>query len=68
MEAMTIHAINAFIEGVGFPVAVCVFLFWTNHKNAQTNQQILKEFKEILSENTTTLKLLHQRIEHNERK
>lgn len=62
MEAVTLPIITEFINGVGFPIAVCIALLWNNHQNARNQVEILKEFKQVLHENTEALKLLTEKV------
>lgn len=62
MEAITLPIITEFINGVGFPIAVCIALFWSNHKNSENQAKILNEFKEILHANTIALERLGEKV------
>lgn len=49
--------INA-IATVGFPIAACVYMFFELHTNAKRREEELQALREILNENTSTLKEL----------
>ena len=36
------------INGVGFPIAVCVALFWFNRETAREQQKLLAELKDTI--------------------
>lgn len=63
MEMSFIEMTGEFINTVGFPVAVCVALFISNHQNEKNQTKILKEFREVLKENTEVLKTISQKVE-----
>ena len=62
MEIGLIQVITDLINGVGFPVAVCIALFWSNHETAKNHVKIIREFKEVLKENTEALKTLSDKV------
>ena len=51
--------INA-IATVGFPIAACVYMFFELHTNSKRREEELQALREILNENTNTLKQLVQ--------
>lgn len=57
-----IQVITDLINGVGFPVAVCIALFWSNHETSKNHVKIIREFKEVLKENTEALKTLSDKV------
>lgn len=62
MDSGIISAIAELINGVGFPVAVCVALFWNNRETTKQHHEVLKEFRTVIQENTETLKILSERV------
>lgn len=54
--------ITAFINGVGFPIAVCVFLLWYNNTTIARQQQLLSELKDIIRDNSEVMRDLVDEI------
>ena len=44
------------INGLGFPIAVCVALFWFNRDIIQTQHKLLSELKDTIRDNTEAIK------------
>ena len=68
MEAVTIPLLTELINGVGFPIAVCIALFWSNHKNSENQAKILREYKDVLQQNTHALNRLADKVTENGKK
>lgn len=62
---MEIAVINELVNGVGFPIAVCIALFWSNHKASETQAKILREYRETLHQNTIALNKLANEVAKN---
>lgn len=60
METLTIVEL---INGVGFPIAVSVALFFNSRENSKNFGKIIEEFRITIHENTETLKKLSASIE-----
>ena len=50
------------INGVGFPIAVCIALFWFNRDTIHTQQTLLTELKDVIRDNTEVMKDLIDEI------
>ena len=59
---MTFNDIIHGISVVGFPAVCCVVLFYEMHINNARREEELKQLRDILSENTNTLKELVEYI------
>jgi hypothetical protein len=55
---MTISDLVNAISTVGFPIACCIVLFYETHQNAKRREEELTQMREILTDNTNTLKEL----------
>ena len=55
------------INGVGFPIAVSIVLFYQNEKQNVRYDAQMKELTKVIENNTLTLKELCLRLENNER-
>lgn len=51
-----LSAIVELINGVGFPIAVCIALFWFNRETIREQQKLLVELKDIIRDNTEVIK------------
>lgn len=50
------------INGVGFPIAVCIALFWFNMVTIRDQQKLLIELKDIIRYNSEVMKDLIDEI------
>lgn len=55
------------INGVGFPIVVCIALFWSNQTSVNSQQVLLAEFKETIRNNTDALNALSSKIDSKEK-
>lgn len=51
------------INGVGFPIAVCVALFYQNSKQDERYDKQMKELSKVIENNTLSLTELNLRLE-----
>ena len=51
-----LSAIVELINRVGFPIAVCIALFWFNRETIREQQKLLVELKDIIRDNTEVMK------------
>ena len=52
MDATTL---TTFINEVGFPIVVCIALFYTQRESTKNMVKILDEFKEVIKDHTKAL-------------
>ena len=57
-----LSAIVELINGVGFPIAVCIALFWFNRETTREQQKLLIELKDIIRDNSEVMKDLIDEI------
>ena len=57
-----LSAIVELINGVGFPIAVCIALFWFNRETTREQQKLLIELKDIIRDNSEVMKDLVDEI------
>ena len=62
-----IDALIKLINGVGFPIVVCIALFWSNQTSVNAQQVLLAEFKETIRNNTDALSALSNKIDSKEK-
>lgn len=54
--------ITAFINGVGFPIAICVYLLWYNKNTIEKQQNLLIELKDIIRDNSEVMRDIVEEI------
>lgn len=57
-----LSAVVELINGVGFPIAVCIALFWFNRDTIKEQQILLNELKDIIRDNSEVMKDLVDEI------
>ena len=57
--------LNELINTVGFPIAVCVMLFWNNRETVKSYERLLLEFKGAIDNNTKAMDNLRTGIKNN---
>ena len=57
-----LNSIVELINGVGFPIAVCIALFWFNRETTREQQRLLSELKDIIRDNSEVMKDLIDEI------
>lgn len=57
-----LSSIVELINGVGFPIAVCIALFWFNRDTMREQQKVLIELKDIIRDNSEVMKDLVDEI------
>ena len=57
-----LSAVVELINGVGFPIAVCIALFWFNRETTREQQKLLIELKDIIRDNSEVMKDLIDEI------
>ena len=59
MEASIIVEI---INSVGFPIGMCIALFWFCQDILKKQQELLNQFKDAIRDNTETLRQLAEKV------
>ena len=59
---MGIDTIIQLINGVGFPIAVSIALFYQNTKQDERYQELIKDLQEVINTNTKTLSELNANL------
>lgn len=58
-----IESIIKLINGVGFPIVVCIALFWSQQTQQIQQTAVLTEFKSVLQNNTEALNRLGYQLQ-----
>ena len=48
--------ITAFINGVGFPIAICTYLLWYNKSTIEKQQNLLIEIKDAIRDSSEVMR------------
>ncbi len=59
---MEVAVVGDLIGTLGFPVVVCIALFWSNRETVKHYEKVLFEFKRTLDANTDALTRLLERV------
>lgn len=62
MMEVNLAVIVELINGLGFPIAVCIALFWFNRDTIRDQQKLLLELKDIIRDNSEVMKDLINEI------
>ena len=54
--------ITTFINGVGFPISICVYLLWYNKSTIEKQQNLLMELKDIIRDNSEVMRDIAEEI------
>lgn len=52
MSISTLEELKTFINGVGFPIAVCLILFYLNMQIAEKQNEVLRTMQQAILENS----------------
>ena len=50
------------INSVGFPIGMCVALFWFSNNTLKAQQDLLNQFKDTIRDNTEALRQLAEKV------
>lgn len=64
---MDISAIGELIGTLGFPIAMCVYMAYSNNKLNEQHRESEAKLTEIINNNTVALTKLSDKIDHLER-
>ena len=64
--SMDANGITAIISSVGFPIAMCLLIFWYLTKQDENHKEEVNKLKEAVDNNTTVLTKLVERLGHHE--
>lgn len=59
---MDVKSIIDIINGVGFPIATCIALFWLYRENLKTTNKLLTELEMTLKTNTDVLRQVNEQM------
>lgn len=60
-----VDTIIKLINGVGFPIVVCIALFWTQQTSMNQQTAVLEEFKSTIQNNTEALNKISNQLQKN---
>lgn len=59
---MNVEIINEMLQTVGFPIAVCIALFWVNRETVKHYESIILEFRKSIDSNTAAIDKLTDKL------
>ena len=65
MSVPTLDEVKTFINGVGFPIVVCLILFYFNSKLAESQNEALANMNKVILENNKEILINRQSTAEN---
>ena len=59
----TLQTVINLIKDLGFPVAVCIAMFWLNNKQVEQHKEEMSKVTDALNNNTLALTELRDRLD-----
>lgn len=59
----TLQNVINLIKDLGFPIAVCIAMFWMNNKQTEQHREEMTKITEALNNNTLALTELRDRLD-----
>ena len=59
----TLQTVINLIKDLGFPIAVCIAMFWLNNKQVEQHKEEMSKVTEALNNNTLALTELRDRLD-----
>lgn len=60
---MDVSTLSEIVNNLGFPIAVCVALFWSNRETVKHYEKVILSFRKTLGDNTQALNKLINRMD-----
>lgn len=61
----TLQTVINLIKDLGFPIAVCIAMFWLNNKQVEQHKEEMSKVTDALNNNTLALTELRDRLDKN---
>lgn len=59
----TLQTVISLIKDLGFPIAVCIAMFWLNNKQVEQHKEEMTKVTDALNNNTLALTELRDRLD-----
>lgn len=59
----TLQTVINLIKDLGFPIAVCIAMFWLNNKQVEQHKEEMSKLTDALNNNTLALTELRDRLD-----
>lgn len=59
----TLQTVINLIKDLGFPIAVCIAMFWMNNKQAEQHKEEMTKITDALNNNTLALTELRDKLD-----
>jgi hypothetical protein len=60
----TLQTVINLIKDLGFPIAVCIAMFWLNNKQVEQHKEEMSKVTDALNNNTLALTELRDRLDN----
>lgn len=60
----TLQTVINLIKDLGFPIAVCIAMFWLNNKQVEQHKEEMAKLTDALNNNTLALTELRDRLDN----
>ena len=60
----TLQTVINLIKDIGFPIAVCIAMFWLNNKQVEQHKEEMSKVTDALNNNTLALTELRDRLDN----
>ena len=60
----TLQTVISLIKDLGFPIAVCIAMFWLNNKQVEQHKEEMSKVTDALNNNTLALTELRDRLDN----
>lgn len=60
----TLQTVISLIKDLGFPIAVCIAMFWLNNKQVEQHKEEMTKVTDALNNNTLALTELRDRLDN----
>ena len=57
--------VTELVNNLGFPISVCIALFWMNREMMKSYQLLLVDFKDTLRDNTEVMRANNEAMKNN---
>lgn len=60
---MDMGTINSLIGSLGFPIAACIYMAWSNQKLQQQHKEEAESLRKVVEQNTLTVQKLVDKLD-----
>lgn len=60
---MDITSITQLIGNLGFPIAACIYMAWSNQKTREAHKEEIENLRKVVEQNTITVQRLVDKLD-----